>query len=55
VRGSVEANAMVNPTRDKLLEWDEITEQAREDRRLQAMYSLKGFTLIRKNENEEEV
>lgn len=44
-RAAVEAGATVNPTGGKFLEWDEISEQAREGRRIQARYLLEKFRI----------
>ncbi|MDR3166022.1 MAG: hypothetical protein LBU13_10645 [Synergistaceae bacterium] len=47
-RAAVEAGATVNPTGSKFLEWDEITEQAREGRRIQARYLLERYEINKK-------
>ena len=47
-RKAVEAGATVNPTGGRFLEWDEITELAREGRRIQARHLLEKFRIERK-------
>lgn len=47
-RAAVEAGATVNPTGGRFLEWDEITEHAREGRRIQARHLLGKFRIERK-------
>ena len=47
-RKAVETGATVNPTGGRFLEWDEITEQAREGRRIQARYLLEKFDIAPK-------
>ena len=47
-RKAVEAGATVNPTGGRFLEWDEITEHAREGRRIQARHLLGKFRIERK-------
>lgn len=42
-REAVNAGATVNPTGERFLEWDEVSEQAREGRRIQARQILKNF------------
>ena len=44
-REAVEKGTTVNPAGDKFLEWDEITEEAREGRRIQAKYLLDRYTI----------
>lgn len=45
---TVAADKFGEPSR-KFLEWDEISESAREGRRIQARYLLKHFELFEKN------
>lgn len=47
-REAVKAGATVNPTGGRFLEWDEITEHAREGRRIQARHLLGKFRIERK-------
>lgn len=47
-RAAVEAGATVNPTGGRFLEWDEITEAAREGRRIQARHLLAKFDIKQK-------
>lgn len=47
-REAVKAGTTVNPTGGHFLEWDEITEQAREGRRIQARHLLEKFRIERK-------
>lgn len=44
-REAVKAGATVNPTGGGFLEWDEISEAAREGRRIQARYILSNFNV----------
>ena len=44
-RAAVEAGATVNPTGGRFLEWDEISEHAREGRRIQARHLLEKFRI----------
>ena len=46
-RKAVEEGLTVNPT-GKFLEWNEITEQAREGRRVQARYLLENYSIVSK-------
>ena len=47
-RKAVESGATVNPTGGRFLEWDEISEHAREGRRIQARHLLEKFRIERK-------
>ncbi len=47
-RAAVESGATVNPTGGRFLEWDEITEHAREGRRIQARHLLAKFDIKQK-------
>lgn len=50
-RAAVEAGAVVNRVPGQpFLEWHQITEQAREGRRIQARYLLRRFTMTPKQE-----
>ena len=47
-REAVEKGATVNPTGGRFLEWDEISDAAREGRRIQARHLLEKFRIERK-------
>ena len=47
-REAVKAGATVNPTGERFLEWDEISEHAREGRRIQARHLLAKFEIKQK-------
>jgi hypothetical protein len=51
-REAVEKGAVVNKAPGRFLEWCEITESAREGRRIQARYLLERFDITEKTREE---